>query len=58
MVYQSLVYISEYLTEVVAYINVPCIWVVDSIKKYEGGVMLGRGRMRKVKGDQTIEELK
>jgi hypothetical protein len=55
MVYQSMMYISEYLRSTLLDINVPPIWDVDSNNKYEGEVLLGKGRMRKVKGDQTIE---
>jgi hypothetical protein len=51
MVYQSLVYISQYLPKLATYMNVPLIWDVNSINKFEGEVMLGKGRMRKVKGN-------
>jgi hypothetical protein len=51
MVYQSLVYISQYLPKLATNMNVPLIWDVNSINKFEGEVMLGKGRMRKVKGN-------
>ena len=51
MVYQSLVYISQYLPKLEANMNVPLIWDVNSINKFEGEVMLGKGRIRKVKGN-------
>ena len=49
MVYQSMVYISQYLPNLEKNINLPCIWHVNSINKFEGEVMLGKGRTRKVK---------
>jgi len=56
MVYQSMIYISEYLSQLaLPDINVPFIWDVDSNNKYVAEVFLGKGRMRKVKCDQTIE---
>jgi hypothetical protein len=50
MVYQSMVYFSEYLPQVVGDINVPLLWDVNSTNKFEGEVLLGKGRWRKVKG--------
>ena len=55
MVYQTLVYVSECLLKVVEDINVPCIWDVYYINKYEGEVLLGKDRKRKVKHDQIKE---
>ena len=55
MVYQCTVYISEYLPKLVEYMNVPRIWHVKSINKFEGGaVLLGKGTMRTVKGNYYI----
>ena len=51
MAYQSMVYISKYLQNLAKNINLPHIWHVNSINKFEGEVMLGKGRMRKVKGN-------
>jgi len=50
MVYQSAVYFSEYLPQVVSDINVPLFWDVNSINKFEGEVFLGKCRWKKVKG--------
>jgi hypothetical protein len=44
------VYIIEYLTNVEDDINVPPLWEVNSIEKFEGEVFLGKGRWTKVKG--------
>ena len=51
MVYQSMVYISQYLPNLAKNVNLPHICHVDSIKKFEGEVLLGKGRTRKVKGN-------
>ena len=50
MVYHSTMYFSEYLPQVVGDINVLLLWDVNSTYKFEGEVMLGEGRWRKVKG--------
>ena len=49
MVYQCMVYISQYLPRLVENMNVPRIWHLDSINKFEGEVLLGKGKMRIVK---------
>ena len=49
MVYESMVYISHYLPKLAEDMNVPHIWDLDSINKFEGEVLLGKGRMRTVK---------
>jgi hypothetical protein len=51
MVYQSLVYISQYIPKLVAGMKVPSIWNANSINRFEGKVLAGKGRMRKVKGN-------
>jgi hypothetical protein len=52
MVYQSLVYISQYLPKLAKKImKVPQIWYLYFIKKFEGGVLVGKGIMRKMKGN-------
>ena len=51
MLYQSMVYISQYLPNLAKNINQPRIWHVDSINKFEGEVLLGKVRKRKVKGN-------
>ena len=48
MVYQTMVYITQYLPKIAASINVDFIWDVKSINKFEGEHLLGKGRMRKV----------
>jgi hypothetical protein len=48
MVYQTMVYITQYLPKISASINVDHIWDVNSINKFEGEHLLGKGRMRKV----------
>ena len=50
MLYQSMVYISQYLPNLAKNINLPRIWHVESINKFEWEVLLGKGRKRKVKG--------
>jgi hypothetical protein len=47
MVYQTMVYITQYIHKIVESINVDCIWDVNSIK-FEGERLLGKGRIRKV----------
>ena len=53
MVYQSMLYISQYLPKLasptihVVYL----IWDVNSIKKFEMGHLPGKGRMKKVRGN-------
>ena len=52
MVYQYLVYTSQYIPILATKImKVPRIWDVNSINKFEGEVLVGKGRMRKVKGN-------
>jgi len=50
MVYQTLVYISDYLTDLGRKINMHCIWGVNNVKISEVEVLVGNGKMRKVKG--------
>ena len=51
MVYKSMVYISQYIPNLAKNINLPGIWHVNSINKFEGEVILGKGITRKVKGN-------
>jgi hypothetical protein len=53
MVYESMVYISQYLPKlaVQAMHAVDCIWDVNSIKKFEREQLLGKGTMKKVRGN-------
>ena len=54
MVYQCMVYISEYLPKLEDNMNVPLIWHLNSINKFEGEVLLGKGTMRTMKGNYQI----
>jgi hypothetical protein len=57
MVYQSMVYISQYLPKLTTSTmhTVDHIWVVNSIKKFEDQEhLLGKGRMKKIKGNILI----
>jgi hypothetical protein len=51
MVYQCMVYISQYLPKLAESMNVPHIWHLDSNNKFEGEVLLGKGKMRNMKGN-------
>ena len=53
MVYESMVYISQYLPKLAAQAMhvVDCIWDVNSIKKFEREQLLGKGTMKKVRGN-------
>jgi hypothetical protein len=50
MLYQSTVYFSEYLPQVVGDMDVPLLWDANTTNKFKGEVLLGKGRWRKVKG--------
>jgi hypothetical protein len=57
MVYQSMVYISQYLPKLAAPTMhaVDHIWDVNSIKKFEyQELLLGKGRMKKMRGNILI----
>jgi hypothetical protein len=53
MVYESMVYISQYIPKLAAQVmhTMDCIWDVNSIKKIEGEKMLGKGTTKKVRGN-------
>lgn len=51
MVYQTMVYIGQYIPKLVSNMILNRIWGVNSINKCEGEYLLGQGRMRKVKGN-------
>jgi hypothetical protein len=51
MVYQCMVYISQYIPKLVENMNVPHIWHLDSINKFKWEVLLGKGKMRAMKGN-------
>jgi hypothetical protein len=50
-VYQAMVYIGQYLSKLEANMNADCILDVNFINKFEGEHLLGKGRIRKVKGN-------
>ena len=54
MVYQTMVYISEYLPKFATKIHVDRIWDPNSIKKFEGEYLMGKGRSRKVRGKSKM----
>jgi hypothetical protein len=53
MVYESMVYISQYPPKLAAQSihAMDCIWDVNSIKKIEREQLLGKGTMKKVRGN-------
>ena len=51
MVYQTMVYISEYLPNFSTNIHVDRIWDPNSINKFEGEYLRGKGRLRRVRGN-------
>jgi hypothetical protein len=53
MVYESMVYISQYLPKLAVSTMhaVDCIWDVNSIKKFEREKLLGKCTMKKVRGN-------
>jgi hypothetical protein len=44
MVYQCMLYISQYLPKLAENMNAPLIWHLDSINKFEGEVLLGKAK--------------
>ena len=51
MVYQNMLYVSEYLPILASKLNLHRICDPDSNKKFEGEQLNGKGRSRKVKGN-------
>lgn len=49
-----MVYISEYLPKFATNIHVDRIWDPNSIKKFEGEYLMGKGRLRKVRGKSKM----
>ena len=49
MVYQTMVYITWYLPKIATTINADLIWDVNSINKFEGEHLIGKGRASKVR---------
>ena len=54
MVYQTMVYISEYLPKFATKIHVDHIWDLNSINKFKGEYLMGKGRSRKVRGKSKM----
>ena len=52
MTYHIMVCITQYLPNHGAKTHIDCIWDLDSIKKFEGEYLVGKGRFRKVKGNK------
>ena len=51
MVYQNMLYVSEYLPNLASKINLRCICDLDSNNKFEVEHLKGKGRLRKMKGN-------
>ena len=51
MVYQNMLYISEYLPKFMSKLNLCRICDLDSNNNFEGEYLKGKGRSRKVKGN-------
>ena len=51
MIYQTMVYIIEYLPKFAADIYVDHIWDPNSNDKFEGEYLTGKGRMRRLRGN-------
>ena len=51
MVYQNMLYVSEYLPNLVSKLNLCRICDPDSNNNFEGEYLKGKGRSRKVKGN-------
>ena len=57
MVYQTMVYITEYLPKFASNIRVDRIWDLEPFKKLEGEYLIGKGTLRKVKGAREWDAL-
>ena len=54
MVYQTMVYISEYFPKYAKKIHGDFIWDPKSINKFKVEYLMGKGRLRKVRGNYKI----
>ena len=54
MLYQSIMYFSDYLPQIVGDMDVLLFCDANSTNKFKGKVLLGKGRWRKVKGNSFI----
>ena len=57
MVYQNIMYISDYLPKLASKLNLHCICDLDSNKYFEGEYLKGKGRLRKVKGNYYLVDV-
>ena len=57
MVYQNMMYISEYLPKLASNLNLGCICDPHSNKKLEGEYTKGKGRSRKMKGNSYLMDV-
>ena len=57
MVYQNMLYVSEYLPILTSKLNLCRICDPDSNNKFEGEKMKGKGRQRKVKGNYYLVDV-
>ena len=54
MIYQTMVYISEYLPKFAVGIHVDHIWDPNCNEKFKGEYLTGKGRLRRVRGNYKI----
>ena len=54
MVYQTMVYITKYLPKFASNIYVDHIWDLEPCKQLEGEYLMGKGRLRKVRGNYKM----
>lgn len=54
MVYQTLVYITEYLPKFAAKIHVDRIWDPNPINKFKGEHLMGKDRLKKLRGNYKM----
>ena len=57
MVYQNMLYVSEYIPKLASKINLNCIWDPKSNKYFEGEYLKGKGRSRKVKVNYQLVDV-
>ena len=58
MVYQNMLYISEYLPNLASNLNLHRICDPNSNNNFEGEHLKGKGRSRKVKGNYYLVDVK
>ena len=54
MVYRTMVYISKYLLKFASKLHVDHIWDPNSISIFKGKYLMGKGRLRKVRGNYKM----